>query len=62
MRSVFGSRFRSWLSPLVLLLIVMVFMAIRDGRPFFADVLKVTALVIAILVAVFKWLPLVRVR
>lgn len=45
---------------LVLLLIVMVFMAIRDGRPFFADALKVTALIIAIIVALLSWLPLIR--
>lgn len=45
---------------LVLLLIVTIVMAIRDGRPFFADYLKVTLLIIAVLLALFSWLPLVR--
>ncbi len=45
---------------LILLLIVMIFMAVRDGRPFFGDPLKVTAFIIALLLAVLTWLPLVR--
>lgn len=42
---------------LVLLLIVMLCMAIRDGKAFFADFLKVAALVFAILLAALTWLP-----
>jgi hypothetical protein len=45
---------------LVLLLIVMIFMAIRDGRPFFADALKTTALIIALLLAIATWFPLLH--
>jgi hypothetical protein len=41
---------------LVLLLIVMVCMAVRDGRPFFGDPLKLAALIIAILAALSTWL------
>lgn len=45
---------------LVLLLIVMIIMAIRDGRPFFSDYLRVFAFIIAILLALFSWLPIVQ--
>lgn len=42
---------------LVLLLIIMVFMAYRDGRPFFADFLKVAAFILTILLAILTWWP-----
>lgn len=45
---------------LVLLLIFMVCMAIRDGRPFFSDFLKVSALVISFLIAILTWFPLIK--
>lgn len=45
---------------LVLLLIVMICMALRDGKSFFADFLKTSALILALLIAVLTWLPLVR--
>lgn len=45
---------------LVLLLIVLVCMAIRDGRAFFADALKVIALIVVLVFAVVSWLPRIR--
>lgn len=43
---------------LLVLLIVMIFMAIRDGRPFFGDALKVTALIIVLVAAIVTWWPM----
>lgn len=45
---------------LILLLIVIICMALRDGRPFFADFLKVTVLILTVLLALLTWLPLRR--
>lgn len=46
---------------LIALLITMIVMAVREGRPFFGDWLKVIALVIAVVLALLTWLPLVHV-
>ncbi len=45
---------------LILLLLVMIAMAIRDGRPFFADPLKLTVLIITVLVVLLTWAPIAR--
>lgn len=46
---------------LVLLLLVMIVMAARDGaKPFFSDYLKASGFIIAVLLALFTWAPLVR--
>jgi len=47
---------------LVLLLIAVICMALRDGKAFFGDYLKVSVLVITVFLALVTWAPLVRLR
>jgi hypothetical protein len=45
---------------LLILLIVLIFMAIRDGKPFFGDPLKAASLLIVLVVVLATWLPMAR--
>lgn len=43
---------------LIILLLLVIFLAYREGKPFFSDPLKVAILIAVLVLAILAWTPL----